>query len=143
MSGESGIQGFGESGKNALPAVKSFEDLLVWQQGRRIVKEVYLLTKILPADEKFGLISQMRRAAVSVPLNIAEGHSRNSRKEYMHFLSISVGSLAELKTLFILCVDLEYLTTQKIAAVQDLLDKTVKMIRNLQRKLKNPDSPNP
>jgi len=140
---EAGYQVIGESGKSDLPVVKSFEDLLVWQQGRRLVKEVYLLTKILPAEEKFGLISQMRRAAVSVPLNIAEGHSRNSRKEYLHFLSISVGSLAELKTLFILCVDLEYLSPEKIISVQDLLDKTVKMIRNLQRKLKNPDSSNP
>jgi four helix bundle protein len=76
--------------------IKSYKDLLVWQSGIQLVKQVYVLTQQFPGDEKFSLVSQMRRAAVSVPSNIAEGQARRSTAEFMHFLSISQGPLAEL-----------------------------------------------
>jgi four helix bundle protein len=69
--------------------IKSYKDLLVWQSGIQLVKQVYVLTQQFPGDEKFSLVSQMRRAAVLVPSNIAEGQARRSTTEFMHFLSIS------------------------------------------------------
>src|SRR5579859_612078 len=75
----------------AKPKVKSYRDLLVWQKGIFLVKKVYLLTKIFPKAEIFGLTSQMRRAAVSIPSNIAEGQARHTRKEFVQFISHSEG----------------------------------------------------
>lgn len=119
------------------PKVRGYRDLMVWQQGRELVRQTYQLTQHLPKEELYGLTSQMRRCAVSVPSNIAEGHTRDSRKEYIYHLSIAAGSLAELQTQLLLCEDLEYLDNSHSATTQDLADKTLKMIRNLQTKLKN------
>jgi four helix bundle protein len=79
---------------------KSYKDLLIWQKGMAPVSFVYRLSVQFPADERFGLISQMRRAAVSVPSNIAEGQARHTTKEFLQFLSHTLGSLAELETSF-------------------------------------------
>jgi four helix bundle protein len=79
-------------------ALESFRDLRVWQAGMDLVEEIYCVTQQLPADEKFGLVSQMRRAAVPVPSNIAEGNVRKGTKEYLRQLSIAQASLAELQT---------------------------------------------
>src|SRR5436853_2320081 len=79
-------------------SVKSYRDLLVWQKGIALVKSVYLLSQSFPADERFGLTSQMRRAAVSIPSNIAEGQARRTTKEFIHFISNSEGSIAEVDT---------------------------------------------
>jgi len=78
--------------------VKTFRDLLVWQKGMTLVTKVYLAAKELPREEMYGLTSQMRRCAISIPSNIAEGHSRTTRKEFLRFLEISLGSLFELQT---------------------------------------------
>ena len=78
--------------------IKSYRDLRVWQAGMDLVVRVYRLTQGFPTHELYGLTSQMRRAAVSIPSNIAEGHTRESSKEYLHHLSIAQGSLAELET---------------------------------------------
>ena len=78
--------------------IKSYKDLLVWQRGVALVKTVYVLSENLPAAERFGLTAQMRRAAVSVPSNVAEGFGRQASGEYRHHLAISRGSLAELET---------------------------------------------
>lgn len=78
--------------------VRNYRDLLVWQKGIALVKQVYALTRTFPADEKFGLVAQMRRAAVSIPSNIAEGQSRHTTNEFVRFLSLAEGSLAELDT---------------------------------------------
>lgn len=78
--------------------VRSYRDLLVWQKGMELAKELYSVTGKLPADERFGLISQLRRAGVSVPSNIAEGQARRSLKEFVQFLYIAKGSLVELDT---------------------------------------------
>ncbi|MCO6358698.1 four helix bundle protein [Roseivirga pacifica] len=78
--------------------MKNFKKLKVWEKGMVIVERVYSLTNVLPSSERFGLISQMNRSAVSIPSNIAEGSSRNSQKEYKHFLRIALGSCFELET---------------------------------------------
>ncbi len=77
--------------------VNSFMDLIVWQKSHQLTLDVYRTTSLFPNSEKFGLVSQMRRAAYSIPSNIVEGHSRKSRKEFLQFLSIAKGSLEELK----------------------------------------------
>jgi len=78
--------------------INTFRDLRVWQAAVELVVEVYRLTGVLPKQETYGLVSQMQRAAVSIPSNIAEGHSREHIKEYLHHLSVAQGSLAELET---------------------------------------------
>ena len=78
--------------------IRTFRDLIAWQRSMQLAQAVYQLTRTLPDSERFGLVLQMRRAAVSVPSNIAEGYARQSRKEYVKFLRIARGSLAELST---------------------------------------------
>ena len=84
----------------------SFQDLNVWQKAMKLVREVYELTAQLPKEEKYGIVSQLRRASVSVPSNIAEGHGRSSKRDFSRFLSIALGSLREVQTLLLLCDDL-------------------------------------
>jgi four helix bundle protein len=90
--------------------VSSHKDLLVWQRSMDLVETVYRGTAKLPATEQFGLVAQMRRSAVSVPSNIAEGYGRQATGEYRHHLSIACGSLLELETQLLLCRRLNYLT---------------------------------
>lgn len=87
-------------------ALNSYKDLIVWQKSYELVKLVYSLTSDLPNNEQFGLVSQMRRCAISIPSNIAEGQQRNNVKEYRQFLGIAQGSAAELETQLLLCRDL-------------------------------------
>jgi four helix bundle protein len=89
--------------------IKSYKDLVVWQESMRLVKTCYRLTDAFPISEEFGLKNQMRRAAVSIPSNIAEGHSRTHRNEYLHSISIALGSLAELETQLELSVTLGFI----------------------------------
>ena len=84
----------------------NFRQLHIWQDSMKLAKAVYVLTGSLPSNEKFGLISQLNRAVVSVPSNIAEGSSRNSNKEFKHFLSIAIGSLFEIETQLVLSIEL-------------------------------------
>lgn len=116
--------------------VNSFRDLKVWQLGMDIVECAYDLTATFPKDELYGLTSQLRRAAVSVPANIAEGHARAFTKEYQRHLSIAVGSLAEVETYLELCVRLEYGTRDAIAKLQSMTDEERRMLRGLQRSLR-------
>lgn len=83
--------------------------LEAWKSAVELVKEVYIISKNMPVSERFGLTSQLRRAAVSVPSNIAEGSARNSDKEFIHFLYHFLGSIAEVETQLIICKDLNYL----------------------------------
>ena len=89
-------------------SVKSYQELIVWQKAMQLVEEVYRLARMLPKAELFALSDQMRRAAVSIPSNIAEGQARNSTKEFVNFLSISRGSTAELETQLMICVRLKF-----------------------------------
>lgn len=89
--------------------IRTHKDLLVWQKAVDFVIEIYNLTKSFPRDELYTLVSQIRRAAVSIPSNIAEGAARQSRKEFQHFLYIALGSVSELETQLIICRRLGYL----------------------------------
>jgi four helix bundle protein len=89
--------------------IRSYRDLVAWQQARILVKATYVATKLFPKEETYGLTQQIRRAAVSVPSNIAEGYGRGSRKDYVRFLLTARGSLYELQTQLLLAQDLGYL----------------------------------
>lgn len=132
----------GGQGKD-LPKVKNFKDLLVWQQGMELSRRVYLLTRHFPAEEKYGLTAQLKRSSVSVPSNIAEGHARDSLKEYLRFLSLAAGSLAEAETQIRLAIALEYISPSDAEEILDLNEKTLRMLRNLQTSLTTrlPDNP--
>ena len=123
------------SDKHGNPKAQGYRDLVVWQKGIVIAKEIYLLTKQLPADEKFGLVSQMRRAAVSVPSNIAEGQARHTTGEFIQFISHAEGSVAELDTQLTLCQDFGLLTQEEITAAANLLEELRRMLNGLRRKL--------
>jgi len=115
--------------------VRSYRDLLVWQRGISLVKDIYALTRGFPDDERFGLASQMRRAAVSVPSNIAEGHARQHRKEFRQFPHVTLGSLAELDTQLTLAGELGYATDSEIAPINKKLVELRKMTCGLLAKL--------
>ena len=89
--------------------VRSYRDLVAWQKGMELVGEIYRISREFPKDEIFGLVSQIRRAAVSIPSNIAEGHQKLSRKEYLYFLGNARASLAEIETQILIAKDLDYL----------------------------------
>ena len=112
-----------------------YEDLLVWQKGMEIAKAIYILTKAFPEEERFGLVSQMRRAAISIPSNIAEGHDRLSKKEFKHFLLISRGSAAELGTQLRLCLSVDLIKQEKYTAISALVDETSRMLYSLIQKV--------
>ncbi|MCK9211140.1 MAG: four helix bundle protein [Ignavibacteriaceae bacterium] len=115
--------------------IRSYKDLIVWQKSMDLVESIYRITEKLPSKENFGLISQMRRAAVSIPSNIAEGYGRQSRGSYVQFLSIARGSLLELETQIELCVRLKYfkqIDSEKI--LSDILEIS-KMLTSLISKI--------
>ena len=126
------------SDKHQNPEARGYRDLVVWQKGLALAKEIYLLTKQLPADEKFGLVSQMRRAAVSVPSNIAEGQARHTTGEFIQFISHAEGSVAELDTQLTLCQDLNLLSSNDCSLAATLLDELRRMLNSLRRKLSPP-----
>ena len=109
---------------------RGFRDLLVWRQAMDLARECYLLTKQFPREELYGITGQMRRAAVSVPANIAEGNGRKTRKDYVSFLRIAQGSLRELETYLILVVEIQL--AQK-ATVSLLLTQQASVARLLNR----------
>ena len=115
--------------------IKTHRDLDVWKKSRELVKHVYKLTSAFPDSEKYGLISQVQRASVSVPSNIAEGHAR-STKEYMHFISISLGSLAELETQIFLSIDLQFIKESDVKSLLSMINDIEKMLRSLYNSLK-------
>jgi four helix bundle protein len=114
---------------------KHYKEFLVWQKGMTLAKLVYRLTQKLPAEERYGLTSQMRRAAVSVPSNIAEGQARKGTGEFLQFLSIAEGSLAELDTQLSLSVDLGFTEQADVKPSLREIDELQKMLVALKRKL--------
>jgi four helix bundle protein len=114
--------------------IRNFRDLIVWRKAIQFAKLVYRLTKCFPSDERFGLTAQVRRAAVSVSSNIAEGHSRQGR-EFGHFLSIARGSLAEVESQLLLAVELEYLQSQDLTEALNLAAEIRRMAVSLAAKL--------
>ena len=123
------------SGVNGKP--QSYRDLLVWQKGIALSKLIYSLTaKFLP-EEKFGLISQMRRAAISVPSNIDEGQARNTTGEFVLFISHAEGSLAELDTQLVLAVELAFVYADKAGPCFSLIQELQRMLNGLRRSVSN------
>ncbi len=116
---------------------RSYQDLDVWKKGLAIAKFMYQATANFPVDERFGLTNQMRRAAVSIPSNIAEGHARLSTAEFQRFISIAMGSIAELETQILLSADLGFLTEAITQEALRQLDEIGKMARGLHRSLAN------
>ncbi|MFO7652174.1 MAG: four helix bundle protein [bacterium] len=118
--------------------VRSYRDLRVWQEAMTLVETTYALTRALPASEKFGLVSQMSRAAVSVPANIAEGHGSRHRGVYLNHLSISRGSLTELETYLILTVRLGLLQQDQVDKAQGECQSVGRLLGALIRALRTP-----
>jgi len=114
----------------------NFKELKVWQKARKLVKDVYLTISLFPEEEKFGIISQIRRASVSIPANIAEGAGRNTNNDFGRFLDIANGSCFELETLLILAVDLDYLSKSKYDTIYNDIEEIQKMIYSLRNKMK-------
>jgi four helix bundle protein len=110
---------------------RSYRDLQVWQKSMVLARDVYDLTKRFPSEEKFGLASQMRRCAVSIPSNIAEGHARQGTAEFQHSVSIAMGSVAELETQVILSADLGYTEESPRDHLLTELDTLGRMLRGL------------
>jgi four helix bundle protein len=116
-------------------AVSSYRDLRVWQVAMDLAVESYRLGELLPSRERFGLVAQLRRAATSVPANIAEGHARLRRGEYLHYLSIARGSLKEVETLLDLSERLTYTSRSELAHALELCDFVSRMLTRLRRSL--------
>ena len=116
-------------------AVQSFRDLRVWQSGMELVVGIYELTRTMPKSEVYGLSSQLQRAAVSVPANIAEGHTRSSLREYLHFLSIARASLAEVETYLELINRLSYAPPERTRLLLDLTTSTHRQLIALRNSL--------
>ncbi len=111
--------------------INSYKDLEVWQKSMALVTEVYRIVKLLPPEERYALSDQMRRAAVSIPSNIAEGHARSNRRDYINFLSMSRGSNAELQTQCLICVNLGYIKNNNIQMALSLSDEVGRMLTTL------------
>jgi four helix bundle protein len=116
--------------------IKSYKDLIVWQRGVDLVELIYRITEKLPTKEKFGLISQMQRAAVSIPSNIAEGYGRQSAGSYAQFLSVARGSLFELETQIELCIRLKYIQKTEPEKLLIEITEISKMLTSLISKMK-------
>ncbi|MCF6279686.1 MAG: four helix bundle protein [Flavobacteriaceae bacterium] len=119
--------------------MRNFRKLDVWNDARKLVKEIYLITKQLPETEKYGLVSQINRCVVSIPANIAEGSAKDSQKDFARFLQISLGSAFELETHIILCGDLDFLkdtdTLPIIEKIQVLQKRISSLIKYTKTKL--------
>lgn len=120
-----------------MDKIKSYNDLIVWQKAIQLVKEIYLATQSFPREEIYGLTSQIRRSAVSVPSNIAEGQARNSTGEFIHFLGIARGSLAELDTQTIIASELGYVSTENGKVLREKNADVNRLINGLIKSLKN------
>lgn len=116
--------------------IKSYKDLEVWQKSIDIVKEIYMASKDFPKSEQFGLTSQIRRSAISIPSNIAEGKSRQHINEYVQFLYIALGSSSELNTQLIIAGDLKFLFETNLYVLTEKLDHISRMLQNLIKSLK-------
>jgi len=115
--------------------VKPHKNLEVWKQGIELSKLSYKLSEKLPSEEKFGLTSQLKRASVSIPLNVAEGAAKNTKKEFIHFLYIARGSSSEVDTLLILLMELQMVNIEDIKPLEELNDRINAMLNGLIKSL--------
>jgi four helix bundle protein len=118
-----------------MSKIQTHKDLDVWKESMQLAKQMYLLTTNFPKEETYGLISQIRRSAVSIPSNIAEGAARNSNKEFIQFLYVSLGSLSELETQLLLSDELSLIEYSKFeTAIENIRRMLLGLIRYLKRK---------
>lgn len=115
--------------------VKDYKDLRIWMESMELVAEVYELMKQMPKTELYGLIDQIKRSAVSVPSNIAEGQARGT-KEFLHFLNIALGSIAEMETQLLITIKLKMLPEEKVNPLLPKIVSLKKQTHNLKKKLK-------
>ena len=116
-------------------SVGGYVDLDAWKVALELVVETYRVTGTMPSDERFALVQQMRRAAVSVTSNIAEGHSRRSRREYLRFVIVALGSLAELESQLLVATELDLAPHEEFSAARHLITRTARPLRGLERAL--------
>jgi len=116
--------------------IQSYQDLVVWQKGIELVLEAYRICRAIPDDERFGLMAQLRRAAISVPSNIAEGHGRHHTADFCRFLSMSRGSTKEVETHFVIAERLGYVAVSDLHGARSLSDEVSRMLTGLQKKLR-------
>jgi four helix bundle protein len=117
--------------------IQSYRDLLVWQKGMELVRGIYRITRGFPDEEKYGLASQLRRAAVSIPSNIAEGYGRNSTNDYVRFLRMGIGSLYEVQTQLEIAVSEKMISAEAHASLMELANELERMLVSLVKKLAN------
>ena len=122
---------------DGLPEVRSYRDLIVWQKSMTLVKDVYRFSGVFPADERFGLTSQMRRCAISIPSNIAEGYGRQSTTDYVRFLKIATGSLYELQTQVDIAAMLDLKDENESSQLRKNCQEIERMLTSLVRKVSN------
>lgn len=115
--------------------IKDFKDLKVWQESMSLAREIYRVTKLFPKEEQFILCSQMKRSAISIPSNIAEGFRRKYNKEYNQFINIALGSSAELETQLILSKDFKFISNDDFLKILEKIDYICRMLVNLSKKL--------
>jgi len=114
--------------------IHNFRELIAWQKAMELTKKVYLLTKAFPSDERYGLISQIQRAVVSIPSNIAEGAGRPTQKELVHFLSFALGSAYELETELLLAGNLNYISSEQSEQINTEVVEVQKLVYSLMKK---------
>ena len=127
----------GELGVLIMNTIKSFKDLIAWQKAHAIVLVIYETTKLFPKEEQFGLTSQMRRCAVSITSNIAEGFSRKTYKDKSQFYSISLGSLTELQSQVQISYDIKFISSQQYSDLDNRLEEVNKILNGLIKSSKN------
>ena len=122
--------------------LKNYKELHVWQKAYRLCVDIYQITKKFPPDEKYGLTSQIRRAAVSVPSNIAEGYGRKTTADYIHFLYFAYGSICELETQLLLSIEFGYIPADGVKKIESGMGEVERMlkalIKSLESKTSNP-----
>ncbi|MEW6468402.1 MAG: four helix bundle protein [Bacteroidota bacterium] len=116
----------------------NFKELKIWQESMSLAKEIFVLTKKFPVEEKYGLVAQLNRAAVSIPSNIAEGCSRDSQKQFCQFLNVSLGSAFEIETQLILANELNYISKEELKNLIEKVTKIQKMISKLKDSIRQP-----
>ncbi|HEY8712424.1 MAG TPA: four helix bundle protein [Thermoanaerobaculia bacterium] len=116
-----------------------FEKLVIWQRAMGLVPRVYRVARTLPRDEIFGLMSQMKRAAISIPSNIAEGYARRGRRDFARFVSNAQGSLAELLTQLLITMDLGYMKRRRLTSIMNEIEELSRMLNATRRKLLIPN----
>ena len=119
-------------------AGQSYRDLLVWQKSMRLVTDLYFATESFPKSEMFGLTSQLKRAVISIPSNIAEGQGRDSQKEFLYHLSVSYGSLVEVETQIQIAVNLSFIENSKADKLFEQCGEVGRMLNGLTRSLRKP-----